>query len=305
MSHAKAPRKKTAPKVTRAKAAASAPAPTTRGRTRVAPFVAKKLRALDVELGAALPRVIASSDDEAIHDLRVAIRRLRTLLKLSRPVYGRFHADAVRRAFTEIQSATGDLRDEEVLEETLDELPMEDEGFVAWKARRKSRERNLRRAVVQRLRAGDLTRARAMLRGLLALPVKPARNKDLARFARKCVERARVRVDAQRDVDPSDVVGMHELRIAFKELRYSAELLCEALPLDLRVLSEPAAKFQKRLGEVHDVDMALVTARRARGLNVHVRAASIELLEKLRDKKVAKYVAEMVPAPEISEAQLS
>ena len=271
--------------------------PETRPRARAAPFLARKLRALDAELAAAVPRVLASSDDEAIHDLRVAIRRLRTLLKLARPIYGRFHADAVRMVFTAVHRATGELRDEEVFEQTLDEIPMQDAAFLAWKLRRKSRERALRRAVVEGLRAGNVTRARAMLRGLLTLPVKPSRNKDLARFARKCVERARSRVDALRDVDPRDVVGMHELRIAYKELRYATELLGEALPLDLSVLAEPAAKFQKRLGEVHDVDTALTTTRRARGLDAHVRAAGIELLEKLRDKKVAKYVAEMVPAP--------
>src|SRR5947207_3444206 len=86
-----------------------------------APFLAKKLRALDAELGKAIPRVYraADGDPEAIHDLRVAIRRLRTLLKLSRKIFGRRHTDAVRRALAEVQRATGDLRDEEVLSETL------------------------------------------------------------------------------------------------------------------------------------------------------------------------------------------
>ena len=276
------------------------PAPL-RPRARAAPFLSKRLRALDTELRAAIPRVAKGGDPEAIHDLRVAIRRMRTMLKLARPIYGRFLADSARRALTEVQRATGELRDEEVLEETLHDLNVLDPGFVAWQERRKARERRLRRAVVDRLRRGELTRARTMLRGLLAFPVKPARDKDLARFARKCVERARSGVEQRRDVEPSDVLGMHDLRIAYKELRYASELLAEALPIDLRVMAEPAAKFQKRLGEVHDVDMAIVTIGRARGLEPHLRTATLELLAKARDKKVARFLAEMSPSPDVSD----
>lgn len=271
-----------------------------RARARTAPFLAKRLRALDVELNAAVPRVAKGGDPEAIHDLRVAIRRMRTLLRLARPIYGRFLADSARHALTSVQHATGDLRDEEVLEETLRDLEVQDPSFLAWQNRRRARERRLRRAVVLRLRKGELTRARAMLRGLLAFPVKPARDKDLARFARKCVERARSGVEQRRDVDPDDVVGMHDLRIAYKELRYAAELLADALPIDLRVVAEPAAKFQKRLGEVHDVDVAIVTVGRARGLAPHVRTAALGLLSATRARKIAKYLAEMAPNPDLA-----
>ena len=84
-----------------------------------APFLAEKLQKLDEDLGQTLPRVLGEVDSEAIHDMRVAIRRLRVILKLARPVYGRFLTDAVRQGFTDFHRATGVLRDEEVLEETL------------------------------------------------------------------------------------------------------------------------------------------------------------------------------------------
>jgi CHAD domain-containing protein len=109
----------------------------TRGVTRspggppAGPYVVKKLRELDLALAAAIPRVVASSDDEAIHDLRVAIRRLRTMLKMARPLFGRWHSDVVRKGFADVMKATGDLRDEEVLEETLDGLS-EHPAFGLW-----------------------------------------------------------------------------------------------------------------------------------------------------------------------------
>jgi CHAD domain-containing protein len=272
---------------------------------RISPFVARALRALDRQLADAVPRVLGSSDDEAIHDLRVAIRRLRTMLKLVRPVFGRFHTDAVRRAFTDVQRATGDLRDEEVLDETLDAAAEHgqiagDATYDAWRGSRRARERRLRRAVIAHLRSGELGRARAMLKALLVLPVKPKRDRDLSGFARKCVQRAQAQVEKRRDAPPEDANALHELRIAYKELRYAAELLAGALPVDLSALADPAAKFQKRLGEIHDVDVALVTAKRARSLAHGAQRTLVRNLDLLRAKRVRKYLAEMSPAEEVS-----
>jgi CHAD domain-containing protein len=270
-------------------------------KPRISPYVARALRELDHELAASVPRVLHATDGEAIHDLRVAIRRLRTLLKLVGPVYGRFHADAVRRAFTDVQRATGDLRDEEVLEETLDDAAqhghvLHEPTFHAWRAGRRARERRLRRAVVAHLKTGELTRARTLLKALLTLPVKPKRDRDLPKFARKCVSMARAQVEKKRDAREDDAEALHDLRIAYKELRYAAELLHGALPADLAALAEPAARFQKRLGEIHDVDTALATASRARSLAPETRAGLLASLDALRAKRVAKYLAEMSPA---------
>ncbi len=279
----------------------------------ITPFLGAKLRHLDAEVGKAIPRVVATADDEAIHDLRVAIRRLRTLLRLARPVYGRFHADAVRLAYTAVFRATGELRDEEVLDETLDAVAVaaggavgavvavvavEEPSFVAWRALRGARERRLRRAAIARVRGGELAKARQLLRALVTLPVAPKHDKDLGKFARKCVERARRGVDHLRDVPTEDVVGLHDLRIAYKELRYAAELLAPALPIDLSALADPAARFQKRLGEIHDADVAIATVSRARALVPETRAELLARLEALRMKRVTKYLAEMAPSPD-------
>jgi CHAD domain-containing protein len=262
------------------------------------PFLARRLRVVDAELAAAIPRVIASADDEAIHDMRVAIRRLRTLLKLARPVYGRFHADSVRAAFTAVHRATGALRDEEVLEETLASIACDHPDFTAWRTRRTARERSLRRAVIARLRAGELARARKLLQALVTLPVNPGREVAASKLARRAIDRARRGVERLRDTPTEDVVGLHTLRIAYKELRYAAELLAESLPADLAAMADPAARFQKRLGEVHDADVAIVTITRARGLDPVVKADVMARLGALRGKKIGKYVAEMSPAQE-------
>lgn len=266
---------------------------------RTSTFVRKKLRELDAALLVTVPRVMSEPDDDAIHDMRVAIRRLRTLLEISRTVFGRWHTDAVRSAFADVMRATGELRDEEVLRETL-EGASSAPGFARWVKHRQTRETRLRAAVVRRLTRGELDRARLMLKALLVFPVDPDRDTPLGRFARKTVDRARRRVEKRRDVEPDDAEGLHELRIAYKKLRYAIELLEEALPIDARALLEPAVVFQKRLGEVHDADVAIEAIRAgdpaARGaLTEEVRQEALASLEALRKKRIGKYLRELDP----------
>lgn len=265
------------------------------GAPKASAFVVGKLRECDAALAAVVPRLLAKEvDDEAVHDLRVAIRRMRTLLKMSRQLFGRWHADVVREAFAQVMRATGDLRDEEVLQETLADASSAPE-LAAWLEGRKAREARLRRAVIARIQRGDLDRARLLLKALLVFPVDPERDLDLARFARRTVERARRKVERRREVDPSDVTGMHDLRIAYKELRYSIELLADALPIDARALLEPATVFQKRLGELHDVDVAIEVVRNAKGLPAAARDETLAALAAMREKRVAKYLRELDP----------
>lgn len=267
-----------------------------KGEARVAPFVARKTKALDIELGRAIARVVDKTDEEALHDMRVAMRRLRTMLRLARPVFGRFHADAVRRSFADVQSATGALRDEEALGETLEALQIDDPVLLTWRERRRVREKRLRAGVISQLRAGGLTRARRMLRGLLLFPVKPSRNEPLGKFARRVVNSARKDVESLRDVPTSDIERLHALRIQYKKLRYAAEMFAEVLPLDLAVVAEPAARFQKRLGDIHDIDMALLAISRARGLPAETRSRVALALVEARAKKTKKYLEDMAPS---------
>lgn len=250
----------------------------------------------DEALGAAEPRVLASSDGEAVHDLRVALRRLRTLLKLARPIFGAFHTDAVRQAFADLQTSTGDLRDEEALADTLGGLDLEHQSLTHWRGRRLARDKRLRASLVARLRRGELQRARTILQALLVLPVRPDRDVSLTKFARRMVRKAGRAVEARRDTPPDDVVGLHDLRIAYKKLRYAVEIFAEALPADLAAMAEPAARVQKRLGDIHDLDVAKVAIARARGLDAATRALVTTALDEARAKKLVKYVAEMKPA---------
>jgi CHAD domain-containing protein len=258
-------------------------------------FLALRLRRLDLELPKESRRVLTNADEEAVHDLRVTIRRLRIILKLSRPVFGRFHADAVRAAFAAAQSATGNLRDEEALEETFAELNIQNALFIKWLKNRQLRRRTLHRAVRTTLQRGDFRNARKLLGAILILPARPNKTADLAKFARKCVESARNLVDEHRDAEPTDVEGLHELRIAYKGLRYTVETFADVLPADLKALREPAVKMQKLLGDIHDVDVALAITARARGLDIASRDHVQSALNARRAVKISEFEIAMRP----------
>jgi CHAD domain-containing protein len=261
---------------------------------RVGASLVAKLRELDGRLEEVAPRVLAhQTDDEAVHDLRVALRRMRTVLEIGRDVLGPFHADEVRRALRDVQRATGDLRDEEVLLALLGSLGVEAPDVGAWLDGRRRRERRLRRALVRLLQSGPsgvLGAGRKLLTALLAFRIKPSRDKRVHKYARRAVERARREVDRRRGARPDDPDALHRLRIAYKRLRYTVETFSEVLPEDLAVLAQGAARMQSRLGDLHDVDVAIVCVRRARALTPESGTELLAALDRERAVRVAAYL---------------
>ncbi|WP_437577919.1 CHAD domain-containing protein [Sorangium sp. So ce887] len=97
----------------------------------------------------------AEPDAEAVHDFRVSLRRLRTLLKPARRIYGRKRIRPVADGLREFAGATGTLRDEEVLRETLTALDLGEAAraaVAAWVAQRSRREHEARAHIVELLR---------------------------------------------------------------------------------------------------------------------------------------------------------
>lgn len=250
------------------------------------------MRRLATELAATLPRVRGRTDDEAIHDMRVALRRLRVVVRIARPVFGRFYCDSIRGTLARVQRASGALRDEEVLRETLAGLAVGSPELDAWIVRRARREETLRGIVEHRLRAGDVRRPLRELHALLVLPVPPNRRRPVSAFAHKATARARKEVERRRDAHESDAAALHELRIAYKRLRYTTEIFAEALPPDVAALAGPAARFQKRLGAVHDLDVAQMVIGRTRSLPSIAKARVLEAIARAREGEIARYLRE-------------
>lgn len=281
----------------------------------VRPLLARQCR----EVREAAARVARSAnggaiDREAIHDYRVALRRLRTLLAAAAPLFKRRPLAAVRGALRELAREAGAVRDEEVLAETLGdlELPPAPTAHVgAWLEGRARRERALRAAVVAGLSPSPGDAGAPGLAELLelaeALPLRRRApgisTRSLALDALRNAGR-RVRREAERS-DADSPEARHRLRIRWKRVRYTAELFTGALENERRTadslprLIKVATRMQKRLGELHDLDEALARIAAARGLSPADRMVVRHGLRTARAELSARLEKELPAALEL------
>jgi CHAD domain-containing protein len=261
---------------------------------RVGPFLREKLVALDERVSDGAARLVSSpSDDDAVHDLRVALRRLRTVLEVGRPVFGAYFVDEVRRSFRDVHRATGALRDEEVLLKVAKGLPVGHADVAMWLQVRIRREQRLRRGLVRHVTAGEVETGRRILSALLTFRVKPSRDVPLTKFGRRAVEDSLRGVQRRRDARPDDPEALHQLRIAYKRLRYTVETFADVLPPELGVLAQPAAIFQSRLGDIHDVDTVTLCVRRARTFSTVGRQEVLAALADSRRRLMRSYAEDL------------
>jgi CHAD domain-containing protein len=224
-------------------------------------------------------------DAEAIHDFRVALRRLRSALRPLGLAWGKKRMDALAERIRTVADATGELRDEEVLRETLADLELDAvarETLTKWQVGRARRERGLRARVVATLiGADDLPQVLADIQARVESEPKHARTAEA--LARDALERAVHKLEHRaRGADPDDKLAMHKVRIAAKQLRYTAELFDGVGDTDWAKIAKSAAKLQKRLGTLHDLDEAMLRMGRAYGLPRPARDAVLGALARAR-----------------------
>ncbi len=262
--------------------------------SRIADVMAARARVLELTDGAL--------DEEAVHDYRVGLRRLRSALRGLRTMWGKGVLRPLEQALKVLADATGDVRDEEVLEATLGRLDLGATGaraLAAWQRGRARRLHGARDLAARKLGGpalgGRLQRTLHAVEVALAAP--PARPTTLHRLAKRTIGDmlADVRELAAKTA-ASDVEGMHALRIRIKRLRYGIELIFAGA--DTTLALKAAAKLQKRLGELHDLDEANARVGRSWGLDKNVRHEIAERLADARHKvarKAARDLDEAVP----------
>lgn len=266
---------------------------------------------------AAARRVVADeSDPEAVHDFRVGLRRLRTVLRASRSVYRKADMKLAIAAVKRFGDATNALRDEEVLGETIAMTKLDDDerrAVAGWLADRARRERVLRHEAMALIAGPELQEALSTL--LTHVEAGPRADEDAAVFAKRRLAEARKDVRELLPADRSDVAGLHRLRIRFKRLRYTAEMLgrfvtdldaAAALQKDepLRkkrvnygAVAKLAAHMQKDLGQLHDADVALDAISLADDLPAPLRSDLSRALRELRGRLVDRAVENLEQLP--------
>ncbi len=240
----------------------------------------KVLQALDVQAGAAPAKPKKRSDEqlaaalrnqyseilrrdpgtrlgdpEELHDHRVAIRRLRALLRAGRPMLDRQWADGLRDALKPAGEALAQVRDLDVLLVDVEQraAALEDSERAGatdisdlLRARRTSAQEMLLRELSDPWYVGLLNRVQAATDEPRIIAAKSP-SRLLAGEHRRARRRAR-----QAPADTAGDAELHELRKAVKHARYAAELAAATGVKGARGYVKRATEVQDILGDHQD-----------------------------------------------------
>ncbi|WP_170760175.1 CHAD domain-containing protein [Ruegeria lacuscaerulensis] len=208
--------------------------------------------------------VIADIDTEFLHDYRISLRRIRSVLSLFKGVFSPERTIALKREFSELMEPTGRVRDLDVylLEKDTyfnlipDNLHVGAEAMFA----QFSKERTSALAELSRRFQSAVYNKQMRNLALLFAEAKyldPGPNAERGAYDYACVliwKRYRKVCKLARRITPDtpDEV-LHELRIECKKLRYLMEFFAPLFDRkDFKTLIKPLKKLQDNLGLFND-----------------------------------------------------
>ena len=224
------------------------------------------------KLDALLARVSGPPEGETLHDLRVALRRIAALARLTGDVPRKGAGKALRAAARDLRRALSVRRTQDVARKLLLARFRKDPRRRAVAVRLAVRlakegdpgpspERT--RALLARLRRAftrrDLTFAR--LHDPLTGTSDALAEKELAKSVRRRLRRAAKRL---RDTGTPGPAGLHPARIIARDLRYGLEFADDLMPAPGQLVPL-LADFQDAAGHAHDLAELTAEVRRLAG----------------------------------------
>ena len=204
---------------------------------------------LEVGLLSCQARLAAVTDDEALHDLRTTVRRLRSLL---RPLRGLPGVEQLEAAASAVGQLTTPLRDREVLAAYLQQ-----HGHHEAAARRLRQQPQTYRQVAQSAELAQL------LQIMAAFPrfIRASQHQKLLKCLRARIEKRLGKQWQALEValhDPDH--DRHRLRLLIKRVRYAAEAYPQLGQVPAKAMSR-LKSAQGALGDWHDCWQWLAQAR--------------------------------------------
>jgi CHAD domain-containing protein len=214
---------------------------------------------------------LEGSGNEALHDLRIAIRRMRTVLRAFPKPLAETSAARVQGDLQQLNRVLGIARDLDVWIGffSKESVSLQFTGHRLW-AKFVSHQLELRRLqqttvrrhlhgarfMALRARISRLLRVELPRAGALApeVPVEGPARQALGRALRRALERGHLRKSRSSE-------KLHRLRIALRRVRYLGAFFGPALGRPVRKLSRRTHALERLLGEIRDADLALERIR--------------------------------------------
>ena len=239
------------------------------------PYLQAMVREQYDEILAHDPGTRLGSDPEALHKFRVAVRRLRAVLRAARPILDRAWTDQLRDELAWLGRALGTVRDHDVLLEHI-----RSQAPTMAPAEQPSLERLA--DAIEKQREGARTELLEVLAsprylellGRVELAGESPRWNGRRRSVEKLAAKEFRKFERQLDrlaPDPSDA-ELHRLRVRGKRARYAGELAAPAVGKSAQKFVERAKRVQDVLGENQDAVVAeerlrqLIRAKRDPGI---------------------------------------
>jgi CHAD domain-containing protein len=208
---------------------------------------------------AALSRLDDPDDAEALHDFRVAVRRLRSTLRGFRPELGDAVPKKLQRRLRDLARATSAGRDAEVqlawIHDHAAALGRGARGGLRWLQNRLADRRDRAYAAIRDDVAPQFRRLERRVRRALgnarsdASPGQVPFGAAAARLLREQAADMEQELEAARS--PGDEAAIHGARIAVKRVRYLLDSLAGDVA-DAAALAARCKQLQDLLGELHD-----------------------------------------------------
>ena len=233
------------------------------------------------EANPALERLERGDDDEALHDFRVALRRLRSVIRVYRPYLKGSARKKIQARIKALAASTNAPRDLEVQLEWLSKRASELEPEA----------RNGAVHLAERLRArgGDAPRAEILRKEFD--PIHESLRKSLSRSRLRfdddrsflaatgdlvAENASRLKASLEAVSSAEDGEGLHRARIEAKRLRYLLEPISAEMP-EARALVREMKTLQDILGELQD--MRVLT----QSIEAELERSAVEEAHRLRD----------------------
>ena len=244
------------------------PRPKDPARLAIAAYLARHTRDLR-----AADLAVRRDADDAVHQIRVAARRLRSGLRVFRPLLDRDWADRLREELRWFASSLGQYRDTEVLLSRL----AAGRPMAAEPARQVLRDRMIERMSEARAEALEVLESARYLglhEALVAACASPVTTQEaerpgkevlpplVAKAWRKFAAGAEALLAAESATpDGAPDTHWHQARIAAKRVRYSADAVAPVLGKDAARFARQMSKVTEVLGDHQDAAHAAAIAR--------------------------------------------
>jgi CHAD domain-containing protein len=229
-----------------------------------------------LETAAKKVKPASKGDPDGVHDLRVAIRKIRAAISvLEETVLDRGALAKEEEKLSRLFSALGDVRDHDVLLARVKRSAKRQRPDK--KATEKFRDDLHERGRRASKKLGAVMRAEEPHRLFEKVGRRAARaiakagphgddHRVLVRhFAASVVLRRYETVLAYEVVMPAPIDVLHRLRVAIKKLRYGVDFFGEALGKGARALDRSLQNAQDDLGDLHDHQVACEAAAKVEG----------------------------------------